>query len=783
MADGNWLQSDRMNSGSSTQGQNWQSVVEGLIGAGRVVEAARFMESHLSASPGDVEALRQLARIQLHLGAPHQALARLWAAAELRPDVPSLDYEIGVVHLALGQWDQAAHHLQREIDRQPTHADAFFNLGWALGRAGRSEAAAAALAEAVRLRPDWIQAWYNLGNLLLGALKRPAAAADAYGHVLAGMPNSPEALCNLGLACWELGRDGEAEGHLRAALALKPDMTAAVSTLGNLLTASGRMAEAIGTFQAGLALCPDDVSLALNLGVALGSDGRASEAVDILTAATRAHPSCADLWNALGRALLSLERVEVARSAFETALRLKPDFAHACNNLGNLDSSLRREREALEHYRRAHAMAPTDSRIQSNLLFFLTNMGIVDKAEVVAEHRRFGEIQEAAVPVDAALLPVRPADGRLRIGYVSPDFCDHAVTFWFEAILEHHDATAFELFCYACGPRADAVTDRLKGYVPHWRQIGHLSWDVAADVIRRDGIHILVDLAGHSAWNALPVFVRKPAPIQATMIGYPFTTGLTRIDYRVTDIHTDPPGLTDDDYTETLVRLDYAPTFRLPRHAPDPGPLPALSGGGIRFGSFNKPQKITEEVVAAWARVLNAVPDSSLLLVLPGGDTPSVQDMAGSWFLGHGVEKRRIETVGTCQLDQFLDLVRRVDIALDPFPYGGGTTTVLTLWMGVPVVALRGSGPASGVSTGMLGAAERLDLATETVERYVEMAVGLTTDLKALSQLRAALRPRIARSVISQEMGYVRSLEAAFYDWGRLIPYERNGAECAESVD
>jgi predicted O-linked N-acetylglucosamine transferase (SPINDLY family) len=150
--------------------------------------------------------------------------------------------------------------------------------------------------------------------------------------------------------------------------------------------------------------------------------------------------------------------------------------------------------------------------------------------------------------------------------------------------------------------------------------------------------------------------------------------------------------------------------------------------------------------------------------------------MAGNWFLPHGVEKRRIETVGTCQLDQFLDLVRRVDIALDPFPYGGGTTTVLTLWMGVPVVALRGSGPASGVSTGILGAAELPDLATETVERYVEMAVRLTTDLKALSQLRAVLRPRIARSVISQEMGYVRSLEAAFHDWGRLIPYESDGA-------
>jgi predicted O-linked N-acetylglucosamine transferase (SPINDLY family) len=704
------------------------------------------------------------------------ALARLSAAAALRPNAPSLDYEIGVVHLALGQWDQAARHLQREIGFQPANADAFFNLGWALGRAERPDAAAAALTEAVRLRPDWSQAWYNLGNLLLGTLKRPADAADAYTRSLAGKPDWPEARCNLGLACWELGRDGEAEGHLRAALALKPDMAAAASTLGNLLTASGRVDEAIRTFRAGLALCPDDVSLALNLGVALGSDGRASEAADILTAATRKDPSRADLWNALGKALLSLEQVEAARSAFQTALRQKPDFADACNNLGNLDSSLRRESEALAHYRRAHAMAPTDSRIQSNLLFFLTNMGVMERAEVVAEHRRFGQIQEAAVPAMELPPPIRPADGRLRIGFVSPDFCDHAVTFWFEAILEHHDASAFEVFCYACGPRADAVTDRLRGYVPHWRQIGHLSWDVAADMIRRDGIHILVDLAGHSAWNALPVFIRKPAPIQATMIGYPFTTGLTRIDYRVTDIHTDPPGQNDGDYTETLVRLDYAPTFRLPRHAPDPGPLPAWSGGGIRFGSFNKPQKITEEVVAAWARVLNTVPDSTLLLVLPGGDTPAVQDEAGNWFLRHGVEKRRIETVGTCPLDGFLDLVRTVDIALDPFPYGGGTTTVLTLWMGVPTVALRGSGPASGVSTGMLGAAELPDLATESVDGYVEAAVRLTLDLNALAELRAALRPRIARSVISQELDYVRALEDAFRVWGSQIWRESDGA-------
>lgn len=735
------------------------SAAQTLLAAGHIDDAARA----LAAAPDDPGAVRLLARIRLHQGRANEALALLVGLLDAVGPLAGLAFELGVVCLALGEAGEAVRYFEAELARDADHADAAFNLAWALRRLGRGAEAEAPLRRALAGRPDWAAGWFNLGNLLADELGRPAEAVAAFDSALARGGATPDILNNLGMALWRAGRVEEAEFRLRGALAADPAMVGAAANLGDLLCAQGRGAEALDLLRVAVLANPEEPGLRLNLGLVLLGQRRIGEAEAELARAVVLAPGRAEAHNALGSALLAMEEVEAAEAAFLKALELRPDFADACNNLGNLESGRARPAEALDYFRRAHAMAPEDARIHSNLLFFLTHMGALDRSEVVAEHRRYGQLQERVAPLP--LPPPEPNPARLRIGYVSPDFCDHAAAMWVEPILERHDRSRFEVFCYTSGPRHDHVSRRIQGYDLTWRSIAALDPDSAARLIRDDGIHVLVDLAGHSAHNALPVFARKPAPIQAAMIGYPFTTGLSRIDYRVAARHFEPDDQSAQEYTETLEWLDQAPVLRPPAEAPEPGASPAASGGPIRFGSFNKPQKIVGEVVGRWAEILAGCPGSTLLMVVPGGDDAATRGRYGALFEAHGVAASRIETAGTCPLYPFLELVRSVDIALDPFPYAGGTTSILTLWMGVPVATMFGIGAADGVATGMLAAVGLDDLIARSTEGYVGATLALAADRERLARLRGELRARVAASFVRQEAALVAELEAAYGRW------------------
>lgn len=743
----------------------WQAEVHHLLVSGRIEAASQALSTYLADHPRDVGALRQMARIAAHQGRPAQARDLLEEAAGIDPAAGGIDYELGVVHLALCAWGAAIGRFESALTRRSDDADAWFNLAWALRRAGRPAEAEAPLRRALGLRPTWTAAWFNLGNLLLDDLDAPQAAAAAYGTALEQAPDSPDTVSNLAMAEWRLGRPDEAEALLRRALALQPDCVAAATNLGNLLTAQTRGDEAVAVFTAAIARAPADPVPRLNLGLVLRALYRMKEAAEVLVEASRLAPDRAEIWNALGAVRLQREEMDAAADALYRAVALRPDYADAQANLANLASAQARPEEALAAFRTARALAPHDTRIHSNMLFFLIHGGCLGRDEVIEEHRRFGREHEAAI----AALPPRSADTtsgrRLRVGYVSPDFCDHALTFWFEPVLELHDRQRFEVFCYACGPRRDHVTARLSRHVPHWRSIHALPADAAARLIRDDRIDILVDLAGHSANNALPVFIRKPAPIQATMIGYPFTTGLGRIDYCVSDIHRDPSEDCASDYTERVERLEVPLVFRPPADAPEPGQPPSAAGTPVRFGSFNKPQKLTAEVFDAWAAILDRCPGSTLLMVVPGGDDPAVQARFRALFAGRGITPGRIDTIGTCPLADFLGLVRTVDVALDPFPYGGGTTTVLTLWMGVPIITLDCATPSGRIAAVTLETVGLGHFVAVTVADYVAAAVAAAADPAALVVIRRDLRRQLSTSVIRAEHDYVRSLEAAYGRW------------------
>jgi protein O-GlcNAc transferase len=419
---------------------------------------------------------------------------------------------------------------------------------------------------------------------------------------------------------------------------------------------------------------------------------------------------------------------------------------------------------AIEHFQAALALRP-EPHSHSNLLLALNYTDRFTPGEILAEHRRWHQLYAAALApsVSAPSLPYS-AERRLRIGYVSPDFNHHAVAYFIAPVLAAHDRSKFEIFCYSSVATPDRTTDRLRSLAEHWRDIARLDDESAAALIRTDEIDLLIDLAGHTSGNRLLLFARRPAPTQATWLGYPNTTGLDVIDYRLTDATSDPVGETDAYYSEKLIRLPTTFSCYEPdANAPAINPLPATSSGAVTFGSFNNFAKITPDVIALWARLLRELPLARLLLKSRGLSDASVADRIKSTFAKHGVVAERVILNGQeVSVREHLSLYHGVDIALDPFPYNGTTTTCEALWMGVPVVTFAGHSHASRVGASLLTHLGLADWIATTPVDYVAMAVAAAKDLARLADLRGQLRDRMLHSFLCDGVKFTTGLETAF---------------------
>ena len=383
--------------------------------------------------------------------------------------------------------------------------------------------------------------------------------------------------------------------------------------------------------------------------------------------------------------------------------------------------------------------------------------------EILVEARRYA--RQHAEPLAGAIEPRptrSPAGRRLRIGYVSADFREHPVVSFLEPILAAHDRHRFEIFCYADVSQPDAITRRLQGYADCWRSLVGLSDAQAAERIRQDDIEILVDLAGHTGGNRLRAFARKPAPIQVSYLGYLGTTGLSAMDYYITDAHADPPGLSEAHYQESLIRLPECGFCYAPGPAPEVRPEPpARQSGQVTFGCLNNPAKVSDEVLAVWSRVLAAVPGSRLLLRTGAGR--SAEERIRDLLTACGIAPERLGFAGrTATRFAYLELYHAVDIALDPFPYNGVTTTCDALWMGVPVISQAGRMNVSRQGVRFLRTVGLDELLAETLEDYVRIATELAGDLARLADLRSGLRERMSRSPLMDAQRLARDLEAAY---------------------
>jgi len=594
-------------------------------------------------------------------------------------------------------------------------------------------------------------------------------AEAIYRKILAQQPNQPDAIHLLGFLAYQANRRDDAIALIRRAIAIAPQAPDYHHNLGIILASAGRYEEALASWRQALSLRPNNPLAYTAIAKTLEALGRFSESADALRQVVALAPDSSDALANLGNALELSGDADGAEDACRRALAINPNSALAHHTLANALKDQGRIREAISAIRRALCSKPDNVRTYSNLLYTMHFDPEADPRAMYHEHCLFNAVY--ARPLERQVKSHandRSPNRRLRVGYVSPDFRAHSTSFFTAPLFEKHDRRRFEVFCYADSTSSDIVTDRIRSVCDVWRNISTLTDEQAAAMIASDKIDILVDLALHTSNGRPLLFACKPAPVQVAWLGYPGTTGLTTMDYRITDVHLDPPGLNDGYYFEESIRLPqttwcYAP---LP-DSPPVNSLPAIATGRITFGCLNNFSKVNQKVIEMWAAALAAVPGSQMLLLAPTGAS---RRRLLDTFERSGVGAERVEFVGRLSWEQYMALYHRIDIVLDTFPWNGHTMSLDGLWMGAPMVSLFGQTAVSRAGLCFLSNLELIDLAAATPAQYVEIATRLAGDLPRLARLRSELRARMQDSALTDSAQFTKNVEAAYRKiWERWI--------------
>lgn len=618
-------------------------------------------------------------------------------------------------------------------------------------------------------------------------------AAAACREVLKAAPQAADAHHLLGIIAHRAGRPDDAAAHVRRAIEASPSQAEFHNTLGAIERAAGRLDAAVASFSRALELAPQHVQAMVNLGNALAADRRFEEAAESYRQALVLAPDAPGVHNNLGNVLRELADFDGAIASYQTALRLAPNYIEARSNLGVVLANAERygeavtayrqalaldpnhlpalanignallvtgeHREAIAHYEHAMALQPDFLQVHGNIVALQNYLDEASGRGTLALARRYG----AQLPIGAHHRFANPADPtrRLRVGLVSGDLREHSVTRFLMPMLAAHDPDALEFAAYSTGRIEDHATAAMRPHFGLWRSIRGRSAEEAVEIIRGDAVDILVDLSGYTDGARLDVFARRGAPVQATWLGYSGTTGVPAIDYILADRWVAPEG-TEDEFSETVQRLgDSYLCFGQPDWAA-PGELPATRKGHITFGSFNNIGKVGERTIATWIEVLRIIPDSRLLLKSSKGGVQDKLDELRQRFVAAGIESQRLEFVDRVPgRAAHLALYDEIDIGLDPFPYNGTTTTCEALWMGVPVLTMRGESFVARVGESLMQTIGLPDWIAEDASDYVARAARFAGDADALAALRSGLRPRFAASPLGDAPRFARSFEAA----------------------
>lgn len=745
---------------------------------GRLQDAELLYRAILQAQPNHPDANHNLGMLALQVKQPAAALPHFKAALEVNPN--QRQYWLSYIDALIQAGEtKAARQILEQARQREWRGDALEVLETRLeeisgGEPGDQEKnALAALFAGGQYTDAAILArklterfpMHRFGWMVLGAtfaqMGRIEDALTTMQKLLALSPNDVEVLSNLGVILMELGRLNESETNYRLALQSKPDFAEAHANLGITLNKMGRLDEAEASYRRALEIRPDYAEAHNNLGITLQDLGRRSEAETAYRRALQIKPDYAEAHTNLGVTLNDLGRLDEAETSYRRALQVKPDFADAYINLGNTLKEMGQLGKAAASYQRALEINPDFIEAYSNLLFIHNYLPDLSASIILEEARKYGRMIAGKVQSHFANWKCSLYPDQLRIGIVSGDLYSHPVGYFLESMLAHLDPAKTFLIAYPTHHKADDLTARIKPHFAAWKPLCGMSDEVAARLIHTDAVHVLVDIAGHSANNRLPIFAWKPAPVQVSWLGYFATTGVATMDYLVADPWTLPE--TEEAYfTEKIWRL---PETRLCFTPPDVdvevSTLPALSNGYITFGCFNNLTKMNDDVVALWARVLGAVHGSRLFLKAGQLEETSMRQSIIERFAVCGIGADRLILEGFESREKYLIAYQRVDIALDPFPYPGGTTSVEGLWMGVPVLTLAGERFLSRQGVGILMNIGLPEWIAASAEDYVVRAIRHAYDRQRLSELRDGLRQQVLASPLFDAPRFARYFEYA----------------------
>ncbi|WP_175711163.1 tetratricopeptide repeat protein [Burkholderia ambifaria] len=766
-----------------------------------------LMERSLAERP-DASYFNNLGNMLRECGRLDDAIAHYRRAVALRPDYPEAHNNLGNALRDARDPAEAMQSCSRAIELRPGYAEAYNNLGNVLQDLGELDAAAASYGKAIAFHPVYAEAHSNLGNVLR-AQERHADAIAHYRRAIELNPALRVAHRGLAIALRATDDFGGALEHARAGL--EPDDAEGHCTLGRSLRSMNDFDGAARLFERACEIDPGYAPAWCRLGELRCQQGEYEESLRLCRHAIELDPELADAYNFLGLAYHNLDRMAASELSHRHAIDLNPDDADAHHNLAAALFRLDKLDEAMSEYRIAQELGVDPVKIQltlgdilwakrdfagavaafreavehdphrayARLLFNMSSSPAFAPEEWVVDAQRYGDY----LARDARLLShdreqrARQARGRpLRVGFVSGDLRQHPVGIFLESVLAHLDRTRIEPHAYVTFVVEDDVTARLKTGFASWKKLTCLNRDQAARMIHDDGIDVLVDLAGHTNWSGLPVFAHRPAPVQASWLGFFATTGCRAIDYFIGDPHTLPADEAHHFVEQPWHLPDSYLCFTPPAYDVAVGPLPMVTNGGVTFGCFGKLTKISDDVIALWSRLLHALPDARLMLKAHELGASDLNRATLERFARHGIGAHQLILEGGSPRAEYFNAYNRIDIALSPFPYPGGTTTAEALWMGVPVIGMKGGRFVTHICESLLHAAGMGDWIAADEDAYLAKAIAFARDRDALAALRATLRERTLASPLCDAARFARNLEDAFHGmWARYVAGDMDG--------
>lgn len=783
------------------------SLGDALQAQGRHEAAASSYQQALALQPGDAGVHLNLGNAQRSLQQWPEAIANYRAAVRLAPRMTAGHANLAAALRESGELGAAADAYREAIAIDRANVELHYHLGQTLQSQELVDDAIAAYEQALALDADFHPVLTSLG-LLQCAQKNYRAAIDYAQRALALLPDDPHAASRLAIIYSEAGEPQSAITFFERAIELKPsdeklhvqlieyvyslqDYEQAVTTcqraleccadksqilnnLGRSLQELKQFEQALDAYQRALATAPGNPIIFCNIGNVYQRLMQSDKAMEYYREAINIAPKMARAHFAMGVVARSKDDLATAVDHYRSAIEFNPRYLDAYLNLGVGLNNMGKLDEALEVCREGMAIGPEWASLFSNYLFLLSHSVSIEPEAMFNEHVRYGKTFEAmAAHMHAehrnSREPMRP----LKVGLVSADLRSHPVPHFLLPVLEKISADArMTLYAYHNSELNDDVTARLKMHIPHWRQVDKMSDAALVEKIRDDGIDILIDLSCHTGNNRLPVFAAKPAPVQASWIGFPMTTGLSTIDYFLSDTSFLTGGPLDAQFSEKLMLLPAVAPFLPSASAPPVRQAPALINGYLTFGSFNRRNKINRQVVARWSKLLRAIPNARMLLAaMPA---PGAEPVLAAWFEEEGIGANRLVYEARTDIAKYMELHHRVDICLDTFPFGGLTTTFHSLWMGVPTLSIAGPTCPSRASTAIMRQVELDDFIATDEEDYVRKALAMAANPMLLGAYRLSARHRLERSVFANTRliaeGLENGLRIAWQRWCEGLP-------------